>query len=259
PTTGTGGGIFAQNGQGQPVAISNSIFWDNTATGLGKEIRQQSAPVNVTYSDVRNRFGAGVSGTINWGSPDTSIGENLTLHNPDFMDAGAGNYRLQCSSPCKDTGLDESVPADGQDVNEDGDVDEATVDLDLTKRIIPDNAGNPTEVDMGAYERACPGDFNEDGTNNVEDLLALISGWGTAGPTDIAPAPCGDGVTNVTDLLYLIGLWGPLCNVITPPPQSVEDCKDRCAGAYELGSEDWAWCTDECIADLCQQQVIICD
>jgi len=52
-----------------------------------------------------------------------------------------------------------------------------------------------------------------DGVINVEDLLAVIGGWGLCidpgnCPADIAP--CGsDEVVNVSDLLAVIGSWGP--------------------------------------------------
>ena len=63
----------------------------------------------------------------------------------------------------------------------------------------------------------CPGDVAPDscgnGTVNVEDLLAVIGGWGpcstTGGPCpDIAPLPIPDFTVNVQDLLEVIGGWG---------------------------------------------------
>ena len=61
-----------------------------------------------------------------------------------------------------------------------------------------------------------PGDIappGGDGAVNVQDLLAVISAWGTCPKqpascfADVAPAP-GDGVVNVIDLLFVISNWG---------------------------------------------------
>ena len=52
----------------------------------------------------------------------------------------------------------------------------------------------------------CPSDLSGDGIVNVEDLLAVIAGWG--GPGGDAN---GDGTTNVDDLLQVIGDWGLVC------------------------------------------------
>ena len=53
-----------------------------------------------------------------------------------------------------------------------------------------------------------------DGVVNVDDLLAVINGWGdcpvppTVCPADIAP-PGGNNIVNVDDLLAVINAWGP--------------------------------------------------
>lgn len=44
-----------------------------------------------------------------------------------------------------------------------------------------------------------------DGVVNGGDLGALLSGWGSAGITDLN----GDGVTNAADLSILLSAWGP--------------------------------------------------
>lgn len=50
----------------------------------------------------------------------------------------------------------------------------------------------------------CPADPSGDGIVDVEDLLAVIAGWGT----DAADLNF-DGTTDVSDLLLVIGGWGP--------------------------------------------------
>jgi hypothetical protein len=51
----------------------------------------------------------------------------------------------------------------------------------------------------------CPADIDNSGGVNVDDLLAVINGWGASGgPADINQ----DGVVNVDDLLAVINAWG---------------------------------------------------
>ncbi len=66
----------------------------------------------------------------------------------------------------------------------------AGVVSDIDVRSIPDSA-------------SCEGDFTDDGTVGVDDLLVVIGAWGTPNG-DLN----GDGTTSVDDLLVLIGLWG---------------------------------------------------
>jgi len=58
----------------------------------------------------------------------------------------------------------------------------------------------------------CPADINGNQVVNVDDLLAVINGWGPCAnpnncPADIAPAG-GNDVVNVDDLLAVINAWG---------------------------------------------------
>jgi hypothetical protein len=62
--------------------------------------------------------------------------------------------------------------------------------------------------------QSIPGDITGDGSVNVQDLLVVISAWGTCpGPcppacaADIAPAG-GNCTVNVQDLLFVISNWG---------------------------------------------------
>jgi len=72
-------------------------------------------------------------------------------------------------------------------------------------------------VDRGAFELRynCVADIapagSTDNTVNVQDLLAVIGGWGVCGstcPGDVAPAHVGNGLVNVEDLLAVISAWG---------------------------------------------------
>lgn len=59
----------------------------------------------------------------------------------------------------------------------------------------------------------CPGDFNNDLTIGVIDLLSLLGRWGPCGgdceecPEDVD----GDGFVGVVDLLFLLAFWGAEC------------------------------------------------
>ena len=56
----------------------------------------------------------------------------------------------------------------------------------------------------------CAGDIINDRSVNINDLLAVISGWGACPQgcaADIAPLPT-DGAVNVNDLLAVISMWG---------------------------------------------------
>jgi hypothetical protein len=50
-------------------------------------------------------------------------------------------------------------------------------------------------------------DANHNGVVNVDDLLAVIGGWGAC--VNCNADINGDGVVNVDDLLAVIGGWGP--------------------------------------------------
>lgn len=58
------------------------------------------------------------------------------------------------------------------------------------------------------------GDVNDDGTVNVNDLLAVINAWGPCPappdtcPADVAPIEAADSVIDVNDLLTVINNWG---------------------------------------------------
>jgi hypothetical protein len=61
-------------------------------------------------------------------------------------------------------------------------------------------------------EMACPGDFNDDGTRSIEDLLSLLVGFSQ--PSAIVNPVLdltGDGYVTTSDLMVLLGLWGQPC------------------------------------------------
>jgi len=57
------------------------------------------------------------------------------------------------------------------------------------------------------FKPNCLGDLNGDQEVNIDDILVLISNWGTCDGCDSDFN--GDGVVAIDDLLVLIEAWGP--------------------------------------------------
>jgi hypothetical protein len=61
-------------------------------------------------------------------------------------------------------------------------------------------------VDGIPDECQCIADITGDNMVNVDDLLAIVGYWGSAGPLgDINQ----DGIVDVSDLLIVVANWGP--------------------------------------------------
>ena len=89
------------------------------------------------------------------------------------------------------------------DFDEDGLTDILSV-IDLAPTMSANSPAISVYTNITAI--SCPSDVNGSGTVDVDDLLALIAGWGGADPAlDIN----GSGNVDVDDLLILIGAWGP--------------------------------------------------
>jgi len=114
----------------------NCIFWDNTVPPGQPTGPIFSAPwsqTTVRYSDVQG------------GWPGTG---NINT-NPLFVNSGANNYRLQSTSPCKDTGISMS-PALADDL---GDLDWDALTSEPTPQDLDRNQRRVgIFVDMGAFE-----------------------------------------------------------------------------------------------------------
>ena len=77
------------------------------------------------------------------------------------------------------------------------------------------NSASSQAVGRIAYWKFCPHCPGTDGsgTVNIDDLVTVITSWGTCGspcPADVAPGS-GDGVVNIDDLVQVITAWGA-CN-----------------------------------------------
>ncbi|MHC5026051.1 MAG: choice-of-anchor Q domain-containing protein, partial [Planctomycetota bacterium] len=170
----TGGGGLANVGEGAVAEFLNGILWENDAP-IDPQILEGPGIVTVFFSIVEG----GWPGTGNLSTPPAWI-------DADADDCPDGNYRLSELSPAIDAGDPRLVTT--------------VFDLDGLDRVV----GN--SVDLGAYEFQsipCPTDLTGNGVTDVEDLVIVISGWGTpAGDVN------GDGMTDVVDLTLVITAWG---------------------------------------------------
>lgn len=179
PTTMTGGVVNAPSFGPSTINAVNTIIWNNQGAQI---ITDPGSTTNVSYCDVQGGAPGGGGGT---GNIDAE---------PMFV--SATDLQLMRGSPCIDAGSNAAIPPG----------------------VTSDLAGNPRVsggiVDMGAYEfGACWGDIAPSGGNgivNVDDLLAIVNGWGSTGPPwSMAADTNGDGVVNIDDLLMIVNHWGP--------------------------------------------------
>ena len=63
-------------------------------------------------------------------------------------------------------------------------------------------------VDTLAFEEACPGDFNEDGTVDTRDVLSFLNAWSAGeGSADMNE----DGIVDTRDVIAFLNLWTAGC------------------------------------------------
>jgi hypothetical protein len=193
-----GGGMY--NEDSSPT-VTNCIIWAN---GGSQIYHTGSGSTTVSYSDVQG----GWSGTGNINADPLFIG-------PNGLDGIGGtaddNLRLSAGSPCIDVGDNNSVPADTDDLDGDGNtVEPIPWDLDGRDRFIDGDCNDTEIVDMGAYEFSwiCLGDF--DGECDVDFADFAIMTYYRGGDeslVDIAPLPNGDGIVDKRDLGVLCDNW----------------------------------------------------
>ena len=112
----------------------------------------------------------------------------------DVLDVATGG-----AWDCNDNGLPDQceVPNFGADCNNNGTPDSCDILAGTSQDL--DNTGVPDECE-------CVGDVNRDGRVNVDDIIAVIIGWGD-GP--MSPADLNrDGIVNALDLALVLGGYG---------------------------------------------------
>jgi hypothetical protein len=128
-----GGAVFNRHCS---AAFNNCILWDDSATGPGTEVYNDTG---VTAAFAACDVEGGISGL------GTDGGGNINA-DPLFT-TPYSNLVLQTGSPAIDAGQTGLLPPDSQDLDEDGDSSEPTpVDITGGSRVLG------TGVDMGAYE-----------------------------------------------------------------------------------------------------------
>ncbi|UCE59471.1 MAG: right-handed parallel beta-helix repeat-containing protein, partial [Phycisphaerales bacterium] len=228
-----GGGIRVDTDAG--AAVKNSIFWRNSDIGgmdESAQIDSSGGSAAVDYSIVQDGWTGG-------GGTGNSSGD------PRFVDADgiddiAGteddNVRLSPGSPGLDAGFNDALPADTEDIDDDGNVGELTpIDLAGYPRFKDDPFTDPDPgdagtsglpvVDMGAYEYTPPllvdidaVDGNQDGSSWENAFLdpaeALAVARDSAGAvTEIWVAageypPTGGDRTASVELVDGVGVYG---------------------------------------------------
>lgn len=219
------GGIYMTGGADDEIV--NCILWGNTdADPLTNTRQTQYFALDGTSTQTLNydivQGWNIITGTGNNGSNPLFVDAN----GPDnIVGTSDDNLHVQvvANSPAIDSGSNGDIPIDFADVDDDGVLLEFTpLDLDGHNRrkdiasVADSGAGSAPIVDRGPYEAQppCPADINGSNSVNVDDLLAVITGWGACPApcpphcaADIAP-PGGNCVVNVDDLLLVITSWG---------------------------------------------------
>ena len=136
------GGVWFYNGSASPAVFANNTVVDNVGV-LAGGIGDQGFYLAVTGCIIRNpgqEIGIleSIYPTVTYSDVEGGhTGEGNVDADPLFLDAGAGDYRLQAGSPCIDGGTNEGAP---------------TSDKDAKIRPIDGDADGATITDIGAYE-----------------------------------------------------------------------------------------------------------
>jgi len=95
-TANRGGGIYLFSGS---PTVENNIIVENSATITGSGVYSDTAGAALAYNNV-------------WHNDYVGLSEVYTSVNPSFVAAGASNFHLRSSSPCRDSGGGSSLTED---------------------------------------------------------------------------------------------------------------------------------------------------
>jgi len=165
-TSGSGGGMY-NNAYVSP-AIHNNIIVGNTALAGGGIWADGTCSPTIDHNDVWNNSPDDYSGC--------SAGPHDISHDPLFVNRAMGDYHLQSSSPCIDTGTDVGAP---------------TEDIEGNPRPIDGHADGTATTDMGAFEYV-PLPSPVGGESYPVSKASLLAAW-----VAVAVAVVGAGVVLV--------------------------------------------------------------
>ncbi len=157
----SGGAVYGRDGA---INIVNCTIVSNTAPGWVGGVSIFGGTVNIRNTILHGNPGGnyGANQPISFGFTCTTplpFGTGNITNAPVFVDAQAGNFRLQAGSPGIDMGNLDAMP-DGPDI-------------DGVPRPLDGNADGVAMVDMGAYEFANPlSDTDGDGMSDAAEALA---------------------------------------------------------------------------------------
>jgi len=196
-----GGGIYCW--AGTDVVVTSCTITGNIASLNGGGISFQSCTPTVTGCDISGNTSTGVGGGIHsWKSGVAIDSTAICSNNPDqifgpWTDNGDNCISIDCDGDGDGTADCIDGCPDDPNKTEPGDCGCGVADEDANNNGVSD-----------CLETICPGDIDDTGFVDIEDLLILLSEFG----------PCPDGCeadfdadedVDVNDLLVLIGGWGP--------------------------------------------------
>lgn len=218
------GAIANGAGSDGTLAVINSAIISNIGGGIRND--HAAAEVTVANSIVRSNVSGGQllgwSPTVRFSNiQGGAIGQGVIDADPMFVNPAVGNYRLQPGSPCIDAGHNWALPQDAPDLDLDGNLAELIpVDFDGNPRFADNPAafnagcGSATVVDIGPFETLgatgpdlVPGDTDEDGSVNFNDIVTVLANWGAC-LTPCCPGDVdGSGAVDFNDLVIILGNW----------------------------------------------------
>lgn len=205
-----------------PTRVFDAIVAHDEGFGLSQGA--EAATVFLTFSPENQDLLLDFLDSLGRREFDVDGDDRITLD--DFHGSGAPAALVPCYGGGPYTA---DHPCAIHDVDQDGDVDPDDVTSFLTVftgarsdcngndiidlfDILEETSGDANNDGVpDECEPTCHGDINSDNMIGVQDLLVVLSSWGTCPPL---PDPCpgdlnNDGLANVPDLLEILGLWGP--------------------------------------------------
>jgi len=229
---GVGGGLYSASSWSPPQMANSTVVGNSASQGgavytavgdHGGSYVIANTIVAFNSSGIYDEAGAVLDHSCVFGNTDynfsgisdpTGSGGNISADplfraanpGPDCIwgttDDVLGDLRLEADSPCLDAANNARVPADSDDLDDDGDLGEPLpFDLAGWARFFDDpdtidtGAGTPPIVDMGAYEffPTAKADFDADGDVDGDDLTVFEAcATGPAIPYNLAELPESD-------------------------------------------------------------------